>query len=340
MKMMKSIVCAQPGKLEETKVSVPIPGKNQVRIKIRAIGICGTDIHAYMGNQPFFQYPRVLGHELSGVIDAVGEGVELGLGQAVYIIPYLHCGSCVACRKGKTNCCSNIEVIGVHRDGGMCEYICVPVSAVVVTHNLSFDEMALVECLAIGAHAVRRASITAEDTVLVLGAGPIGLGAIQFAQLAGARLIVSDLSEEKLEFCRSQLLVSDTINANGDTKSILSEITQGDFPTVVIDCTGSVKAMESAFQYVGHGGTIVFVSIVKANITFNDPEFHKRETNLFGSRNATMEDFEYVVKSMQQGLVKSHAMVTHRAKFSELVEQFPTWVKPESGVIKAVIEMD
>lgn len=336
---MKTIVCTEPGKLEAITVSMPKPGQGQVRIQVRAIGICGTDIHAYNGNQPFFHYPRVLGHELSGVVDAVGDGVELSLGQAAYIIPYLHCGSCVACRKGKTNCCSNIEVIGVHRDGGMCEYICVPASAVVVTDNLRFDEMALIECFAIGAHAVRRATITAEDTVLVLGAGPIGIGTIQFAQLAGAKLIVSDLSEEKLAFCRDQLLVSDTIHAKEDVTTVLSELTQGDFPTVVIDCTGNVRAMESTFLYVGHGGTIVFVSIVKANITFNDPEFHKRETNLFGSRNATRQDFEHVVKCMQQHLLKSDAMITHRAKFSELIEQFPQWVNPELGVIKAVVEM-
>lgn len=338
--MMKSIVCLEPGKLESQSIEKPVPAKGEVLVKIKAIGICGTDIHAYGGNQPYFQYPRVLGHELSGVIESVPEGSDLKTGQAVYVIPYLSCGECVACRKGKTNCCSNIEVIGVHRDGGMCEYLSVPESAVVTAEGLAFSEMALIECLAIGAHAVRRAQISSDDTVLVLGAGPIGIGALQFSQVQGAKVIVSDLSEDKLKFCRDEFNVAGTVNGKSDVKAELEKLTDGDFPSVIIDCTGSVHAMQSAFYNLAHGGKIVFVSVVKADISFNDPEFHKRETTLLGSRNATKEDFEHVVSCMKQGIVKGQSIVTHKAKFDDMIELFPTWVKPETGVIKAVVELN
>ncbi|EWH08964.1 alcohol dehydrogenase GroES domain-containing protein [Catenovulum agarivorans DS-2] len=337
---MRSIVCVEPGKLESQIKDKPVAASGEVLVKIKSIGICGTDIHAFGGNQPFFSYPRVLGHELSGEIEAVGEGVDLPIGQAVYVIPYISCGKCVACRKGKTNCCSNIEVIGVHRDGGMCEYLAVPASAVVKADGLSFNDMAVVECLAIGAHAVRRAQISQQDTVLVLGAGPIGIGALQFAQEAGAKVLVADVKQEKLDFCRKEYQVDGVVDVTADVEAQLRDLTQGDFPSVIIDCTGNLKAMQSAFTQLAHGGTIVFVSVVKGDVSFTDTEFHKRETTLLGSRNATLEDFEHVVACLKAGTVKSSALITHTTKFSGLVESFTQWVKPESGVIKAVVEMD
>ncbi len=337
---MRTIVCVEPGVIESKDFDKPVPQAGEVLVKIKSIGICGTDIHAYGGNQPFFSYPRVLGHELSGVVESVGEGVNTPIGSPVYIIPYLNCGECIACRNNKPNCCSDIEVIGVHRDGGMCEYISVPESAVVVTEGVSFNDMALIECLAIGAHAVKRAQITENDTVLVLGAGPIGIGALQFSKIAGAKVIASDVMKEKLEFCVNEYGIDGTVDALGDVTAQLKELTNGEFPTVIIDCTGNVKAMESTIGNLAHGGRIVFVSVIKSPITFDDPEFHKRETTLLGSRNATLEDFEHVVQCLKDGRAKSGSFVTHTAKFSELIATFDDWVKPGSGVIKAVVEMD
>lgn len=337
---MKAVVCVKPGQLEFQQLEKPTPKAGEVLVKIKSIGVCGTDIHAYGGNQPFFQYPRVLGHELSGVIEAVGDDVNLKAGSAVYIIPYLHCGDCIACRRGKTNCCTHIEVLGVHRDGGMCEYISVPASAVVVTEGLSFNQMAVIECLAIGAHAVRRADIQRDDTVLVLGAGPIGLGALQFAKEKGAKVLISDVKQEKLDFCQQEYGVEGVVDATKDVKQQLEALTNGEFPTIIIDCTGNPKAMESAFYCLAHGGKIVFVSIVKASISFDDPEFHKRETTLLGSRNATLDDFEYVVACLKNGSVKSTAFITHSTTFSTMIDDFKSWCNPEAGVIKAVVEMD
>lgn len=337
---MNTIVCTKPGLLEHNLKDKPSPLEGEVLVKIKAIGVCGTDIHAYGGNQPYFQYPRVLGHELSGVIESTGKGTSIEVGSPVYIIPYLHCGKCIACRNGKTNCCTDIEVLGVHRDGGMCEYLSVPESAVVCTEGLEFNDMAVIECLAIGAHSVSRAKITSEDTVLILGAGPIGMGALQFAQVEGAKVIVSDVRQDKLDFCKAHYNVFGTVNAAEDVNAQLAILTEGEFPTVIIDCTGNAKAMESSFYNLAHGGRIVFVSVIKADITFSDPEFHKRETTLLGSRNATLDDFQHVVKCLRDGTVKCDSFVTHTAKFENLINSFKEWVKPDSGVIKAVIEMD
>ncbi|EWH11756.1 alcohol dehydrogenase GroES-like protein [Catenovulum agarivorans DS-2] len=337
---MKSVVCNQPHELSLHNVDKPSPQAGEVLVKIRAIGVCGTDIHAYKGQQPYFSYPRVLGHELSGVIAQVGENTQSKVGQSVYIIPYVSCGECFACQSGKPNCCSNIEVIGVHRDGGMCEYIAVPESAIVVTDDLSFTDMALIECLAVGAHASRRAKINNQDTVLVLGAGPIGLGTAQFAQAAGARVFISEVCPDKIKFCVENYTFDAVLNGRDDLNGQLKQLTQGQYPNIIIDCTGNVHAMESAFYNLAHGGTIVFVSIVKNKISFEDPEFHKRETTLMGSRNATKEDFEYVVECIRKGLVKPRSFVTHTGQFDQITELLPKWAQSDSGVVKAVIEVN
>lgn len=337
---MKSIVCVKPGQMETQEKPIPTAESGEVVIKIRAVGVCGTDIHAFSGNQPYFEYPRVLGHELAGTIVETGAGCSVNVGQNAYIIPYISCGKCIACKKGITNACQNIQVIGVHADGGMCEYLKVPESAIVVSDTLAFEQMALIECLAIGAHAVRRANIQKGEKVLVMGSGPIGMGVIQFAQEKGAEVIVSDLNEERLAFCQKEFNTFATIKAGPEMRAELEKVTDGSFAEVIFDCSGSVHAMQSAFTNLAHGGRIVFVSLVKGDLTFNDPEFHKRETTLMGSRNATKEDFEHVVDCMTRGVVKSDAMITHRTSFDNLVNVFPEWVKPGSGMLKGLIEFN
>jgi len=336
---MKSVVCSEPGSLVIQDVAGPVDKPGQVIVKIKRIGICGTDIHAFGGNQPFFQYPRVLGHELSGEIESVGEGVELSPGQDVYIVPYMSCGHCIACTRGKTNCCTDIQVLGVHVDGGMCEYLQVPEQYVISTKGMDLDQLAVVECLAIGAHAVRRAKLTAESTVLVVGAGPIGMGIMQFAKEAGAKVFVMDMNEERLAFCEDELAADQVIQAGPAAYEKIASLTDGDFIDTVFDATGNPKAMEAGFRLVAHGGSYVLVSVVKADIRFADPEFHKREMTLMGSRNATREDFEHVVNCLENGSVKVSAMITHKGKLLDLPELLPTWCDPQNGVIKAVVEV-
>ena len=337
---MKSIICTKPFEFNEIEVDKPSVGPGQALVRVKRIGICGTDLHAYEGNQPFFTYPRILGHELAGVIDSIEENADgLKAGDAVAILPYMECGECIACRMGKTNCCTVLNVIGVHSDGGMREWIKVPVDHLVKSEGLDLDETALVECLAIGAHAVRRAGIQPNEYVLVIGAGPIGLGTMQFARAEGAKVIAMDLVDSRLSFCKRELSVEFTINAAGDAKSALAEITGGDYPTVVMDATGNSGSMGNALNFLSHGGRLVYIGLFIGDFQLNDPEFHKREATLLSARNATRTDFLHVLDLMKNGSVKANPFITHRADFTNIHTEFPKWIQPETGIIKAIVEV-
>jgi hypothetical protein len=337
---MKTIVCEEPNRFEMREAPMPEPTDGEVLLKMQRIGICGTDLHAYHGDQPYFTYPRRLGHEVSGEIVEIGAN-DAGLtsGESVVIMPYLACGKCIACRKGLTNACMSLSIIGVHQDGGMAEYITMPESHLIKAEGLKAEQMAIVECLSIGAHATRRANVQPGQKVLVIGAGPIGIGTMQFVRNAGAEVIAMDVNEDRLGYCRDVLGVEHLVNALDNPSEQLAEITSGSFPDTVMEATGNPKSMETAFQYVSHGGTYVLISLVKADISFSDPEFHKREMNLLSSRNATKADMENVVKAMQAGKVETEQFITHRESFDDLIDTFESWLDPANGVIKAVVEL-
>jgi 2-desacetyl-2-hydroxyethyl bacteriochlorophyllide A dehydrogenase len=337
---MKTLVCNAPGHFEYSQGQKPELSPGQAIIKIRRIGVCGTDLHAFEGTQPYFQYPRILGHELAGELVAADQAPGFEPGEAVTFIPYFNCGSCIACRSGKPNCCTAIQVCGVHADGGMVEYLSVPASSLIHGEGLSFDELALIEPLAIGAHGIRRAAVQPGEFVLVIGAGPIGLGTMEFARIAGAQVIALDINEARLQFCRDKLGVEHVVNARRpDVTEELARITGGDMPTVVIDATGHLQAINNAFQYLAHGGRYVLIGLQKGDISFSHPEFHKREATLMSSRNATRADFEHVVSCLKQGLVDPTTYITHRVPFDRVKDEFASWLNPATGVIKAVIEI-
>jgi 2-desacetyl-2-hydroxyethyl bacteriochlorophyllide A dehydrogenase len=338
---MKALICTKPGMMEYKNIPAPLLHPGNAIIKIKRIGICGTDLHAYKGTQPYFVYPRTLGHELSGdLIEADGANGFLP-GEVVTIIPYFNCGKCIACRNNKPNCCVNIKVFGVHIDGGMQEYISVPSFSLIKSKGLNYDELALVEPLAIGAHGVRRANIIKDEFVLIIGAGPIGLGTMKFAQIAGAKVIALDVNEKRLQFCKDKLKVDYVINgAEENILERIKEITNGDMATVVIDATGSQKAINSALQYVAHGGKFALIGLQKDEIIFSHPEFHKRETTLMSSRNATKDDFDHVITSMISGLVDPATFITHRVKFGDLKNAFETWFYTSNDIIKTMVEID
>lgn len=335
---MKSLVCIQPGELSYQEIPEPVSEDGKAILKVKRIGICGTDLHAYEGTQPYFSYPRTLGHELAlEVVEA--KGYEKG--EAVTIVPYFNCGECIACRSGKPNCCVRLNVFGVHIDGGMKEYISVPESSLIRGGGLTFDELALVEPLAIGAHGVSRAGVRPGEFVLVVGAGPIGLGIMEFARIAGAKVIALDINEQRLSFCKANLGVDHIINgALADATEELKKMTGGDMPTVVIDATGSLKAINNAFQYMAHGARYVLVGLQKEEIRISHPEFHKREATLMSSRNATHADFGLVINAMKNGLVSPSVYITHRAGFGDVKNNFKDWLNPANAVIKAMIEMN
>ena len=337
---MQVIVCEEPGRLAFKEQEKPEIKEGYPQIRIRRIGVCGTDLHAFEGTQPYFSYPRVLGHELSGELVDTNGAPGFAEGEIVTFIPYFSCGVCIACRSGKPNCCAAINVCGVHVDGGMVEFLNVPVDSLIHGEGLSFDELALVEPLAIGAHGIGRAGVRPNEYVLVIGAGPIGLGAMEFARIAGANVIAMDMNAKRLKFCRERLGVAHTIDVTSENViEKLSHITNGDMPTVVIDATGSLKAINNGFQYMAHGARYVLIGLQKGDISFSHPEFHKREATLMSSRNATRSDFEHVIASMKKGLVQPHNYITHRVQFDQVKEEFETWLDPANGVIKVMIEL-
>jgi 2-desacetyl-2-hydroxyethyl bacteriochlorophyllide A dehydrogenase len=336
---MRSVVCERPGVLRLEQRGRPVRAPDEVLVRIRRVGVCGTDLHIFGGTQPYLDYPRVMGHELSGTVEEAPADSGLSPSDVVFVVPYMFCGHCKACLAGKTNCCRTIQVLGVHRDGGMAEYLSLPAHLVHKAEGVSLDQAAMIEFLAIGAHAVRRAALASGSTVLVVGAGPIGLAAALFAASDGGRVVMLDPRQDRLDFARRHLPIADTVTLGDGDEARLSALTGGDFFDAVFDATGNPKAMERGFGFVAHGGAYVLLSIVAASISFDDPEFHKRETTLLGSRNATLEDFNLVLAAMRAGAVPTDAFATHRLQLGEVAEGFRSLLDPANGVVKALIEL-
>jgi 2-desacetyl-2-hydroxyethyl bacteriochlorophyllide A dehydrogenase len=342
---MRAAVCLEPGKLVLDQRDAPLPPPpGWVTLEIARVGICGTDYHIFEGKHPFLAYPRVMGHELSGRVAALGDGVSLPLGSLQIVNPYLACGVCAACDKGKPNCCMAIEVLGVHRDGGMCDQILVPAGNLYSAGTLSPRDAGMVEFLAIGAHAVRRAvecsgGIAPADRALVVGVGPIGLGTAIFARIAGLNVTLLDASEERLQFAHDRIGFASTLTVSDATDAQIARLTEKNGFDVIFDCTGFAGSIEAGFTRLAHGGTYVLVSVVKDRISFADPEFHKRETTLVGSRNATAVDFQHVIASIAKGLVPLDALATHVLPLEALPDFMAERAHDKRGLIKAIIEV-
>jgi 2-desacetyl-2-hydroxyethyl bacteriochlorophyllide A dehydrogenase len=333
-----ALVCSEPGKLEIVKRPALQPNSYNVLVRPRRVGICGTDYHIFEGKHPFLDYPRVMGHELAVEVVAAPETSGFSLGDVCVVNPYLSCGSCPACKAGKPNCCVNISVLGVHQDGGMAGLLSIPPGNLIHAQGMNLDECAAVEFLAIGAHAVRRGGVTENDKVLVVGAGPIGLGAVLFAKVTGASVYVFDRDPERVALAKTITGVS-AIDVENDFLEEIASFTNSTGFDVVFDATGNSRAMEASFNYVGHGGRYVLVGVVKGPLTFMDPEFHSREMTLFGSCNATTEDFERVMAAIRGGHVQVSRLITHRTTLEGAVASIPIWASDKTGLIKALIEI-
>lgn len=341
---MKSIVLEAPFQLNLRQVAAPAaPGRDEALVRVKRVGICGTDLHAFGGNQNFFSYPRVMGHELAVEVLAIGDtdqALDYAVGDQCCVIPYLNCGECIACRRGKSNCCVNMQVLGVHIDGGMREQFTLPVDKLLRADGVPVEQLALVEMLCIGAHAAQRVRIAPGENALVIGAGPIGLATAAFAKLAGAQVQVMEMNEARLDFCAAALGIDKLINAGKEPLAQVQRLLGGDLPTLVFDCTGSAGSMGAAFDYVAHGGSLILVGHIKGDISFSDPLFHSREMSLLASRNATAADFAWVIDCLRQGSVNLDAWITHRAAPETIIADFPTWLDPAAGVIKAMLSFD
>jgi len=333
---MKAVVCEEPFDLRLVDRAAPEPAQGEVLVRIQRVGLCGTDYHIFAGRHPFLVYPRVIGHELSGVVAAAGAGSRFSEGQLVAINPYLSCGTCIVCRKGKPNACVNIRVLGVHTDGGMCELLSVPESALLDATGLTPDQAAMLEFLSVGAHAVARSKLQSGERALVAGTGPIGVGTALFAKLQGANVTLVDRREARLTYARDRLGFDRVVTAGDDVHHVLASLTEGEMFDTVFDATGSLESMGQSLEYVAAGGTLVFVGVAPGEIVFSDPEFHKRETTLIASRNALGEDFERVMAAMRGGLVPTDALHSHSFPAEETPTRLPELIADADHVLKAI----
>ena len=342
---MKAIQLEQPKAFREIDLPEPAqPGPGDAVVRVFRVGVCGTDYSGYLGKMPFFSYPRIPGHELGVEVVAVGDGVtNVKPGDKAAVEPYINCQRCYSCARGHTNCCENHLTLGVHVDGGLRPLFTVPARKLHVSTKLSFEQLALVETLGIGLHAINRSNPRADETVFVIGAGPIGLSVIEFAKLAGARIIVMDLNEQRLAFVREKMGVTETILSKGvleDDVKTFTDLTDGKLGNVVVDATGSARSMVSAYNFVGFTGRLVWVGITQDPLTLTQPLMHRREMTFMASRNALSHEFTRIIRLIEGGMLDTQPWITHRAPMSELIGVFPTWLKPETGVVKAMVEVN
>lgn len=340
---MKAFCLKAPYETEIQERQMPEPRKGQALVKILTVAICGSDIHAYRGRQAIFEYPRVIGHEICGIVEGLGSPDDsLKVGDKVVVIPYDNCGQCIACRKGKIGCCENLKVMGVHVDGGAAEY-CVVSSKYLVKVNQAMDpaNACLIEPLAISAHAVHNARVTAGECVLVQGIGPIGIGAAEVAKTYGAKVIVADISEKRRMFAKDIFGYEHVLNPMDEGyQQQLAELTHGDMPDTIIDATGNGESMSGVFTSLSAGGKVVYVGISSQKLIIDHVEFHKRQTKLYGSRAATRFDFEYVRKCIEEGKIQPHKFVTDTMKLDEAaVSSFKALMEKKDGMFKGIIEV-
>lgn len=337
---MKTIVLESPGSFsiveKDHKQAVPA---DSALIKIRRVAVCGTDLHAYKGNQPFFTYPRILGHEIAGEVVSVGSDVRhLQAGDLCAIEPYRNLEVDQAVRRGKTNCGKSVSVLGVHEDGAMREYIVYQADKLHQVNDLNLDEVAIIEPLAIGRHAIVRADIQAEDSILIVGMGPIGYGILMQCPAGNQKIAVVDISEKRLARVKEQFPDVSIISAANDVASQLENTFAGELPTIVIDATGNKQAMESTFNYTAAGGTIVYVGLFTGQVTFDDPTFHRKELTLKASRNATKADFACVIDLIRTKKINLNDYITHRVDFLNVPKEFESLY--HGDVMKAIIDFD
>lgn len=340
---MKAIQLEKPQSFRQIEVAEPTaPGPGEAIVRVHRVGICGTDYSGFLGKMPFFSYPRIPGHELGVEVVAVGDGVaNVRRGDHCSVEPYINCQQCYSCTRGHTNCCENHQTLGVHCDGGLCPLFKLPARKLHTSTRLSYEQLALVETLGIGCHAVNRGKPLPGETVLIIGAGPIGLSVLEFARLSGARIIVMDMNPQRLAFVREKMGVGDTILARGDEADVQTflAMTGNKLGDVVVDATGSNKSMGHALNYVGFACRLVFVGITTQEISFPHPLMHRREMTLLASRNALSADFTRIIQLIEDGKIDTRPWISHQCPFDAMIGEFPRWMKPETGVIKAIVEV-
>ncbi|MEM8679386.1 MAG: zinc-binding alcohol dehydrogenase family protein [Planctomycetota bacterium] len=341
---MKAIQLTEPGKFDRIELEAagdPSPG--QALVRTHRMGICGTDISGYLGKFPFYSYPRIPGHELGVEVLAVGDEVNsIQAGDRCSVEPYMNDPQSCASQRGRQNCCQELQVLGVHVDGGLRDEFLVRADKLHSSTQLSYDQLALVETLAIGCHAVGRGDPQPNEHALIVGLGPIGLATLEFVRLTGAKITVMDINTQRLEFCRQHYDIERTIHLQGDGQELaaMEAFTDGDLYRVVFDATGNVRAMNEALRFVAHTGTLVYVGLTTESMTIPDPLFHAREMTIKASRNALPDEFRRIIGLIEQGQIDTDRWITHQTHFDDMIGAFEAFTKPETGVLKAMVAVN
>jgi alcohol dehydrogenase len=341
---MKAIQFTRPEEINVIDLpEPPAPGPGEALVRTHRMGICGTDLSGYLGKMPFFSYPRIPGHELGLEVLATGEGVtNVKAGDKCSLEPYVNDPASPTSLKGSSNCCPGVQVLGVHQDGGLRDSWIVPARKLHPGNDLSYDQLALVETLAIGYHAVQRGNPQPGETVLVIGAGPIGLACLEFLKLMDVKVIVMDMVQSRLDFCRDRLGLANGILAKGDGSELaaLEQLTGGQLADVIIDATGSAVSMSTCFQFAAFSGRVVYVGITTQELKFpHAPVFHRREITLMASRNALPKDFGEIIGLIGEGKIDTDAWITHRLAFADVPTGFARFTDPKLGAIKVIIDL-
>lgn len=340
---MNALAISAPNEMCLSELPEPEAGAEDVVLSVRRIGYCGSDLNTFRGLNPLVSYPRVPGHEIAATVESVGRAVPAGIveiGQDVTVLPYTECGKCAACRSGRFNACKNNQTLGVQREGALTERIAVPYRKIVTAAGLGLAELALVEPLAVGFHAVDRGRVTAEDVVCVIGSGMIGLGAIAAAGLVrGARVIAVDVDDRKLQLAL-QAGAAEVINsAGGSLHERLLDLTDGFGPSVCIEAVGMTQTFIQAVEEVAYGGRVVYIGYAKNPVSYETKYFLLKELDILGSRGSTRKDFEDVIGLLTTGRYPVAATITKTVGFTEAIAAMHEWSAAPGAITKIQVAL-
>jgi threonine dehydrogenase-like Zn-dependent dehydrogenase len=338
---MKALLISTPGEIEVVDRGIPVAGPEEVLIKMKYVGFCGSDLSTYLGKNPLVEYPRVPGHEISAEIVECGPGVPAGYepGAFATVVPYTHCGSCPSCRRGRTNACQFNQTLGIQRDGAMQEYLAVPWQKILLAPSLNDSELAMVEPLTVGFHAVDRAGVRQSETVVVLGCGMIGAGAIVGAAARGAVVIAVDIDDHKLLLAR-KLGARFLINSNeSELHRMLVELTSGAGPDVVVEAAGNTVTYRAAVDEVAFTGRVVCIGYAGQDVSFATRLFVQKELDILGSRNATPDDFRAVIAYLGQGQFPLRDMITREVNFADAATTVKEWAAAPGRFMKILLQL-
>jgi 2-desacetyl-2-hydroxyethyl bacteriochlorophyllide A dehydrogenase len=338
---MKAVRIVEPGKVEIIDIPQPVCGDGEVLIKVRSVGLCGSDLTTFRGQNPMVSYPRIPGHEIAGEIVEAGKGVSSNLrkGLLVTVSPYTACGKCYPCRIGRVNCCRFNQTMGVQRDGAATEYIVMPVAKVHPTDGLSTDQAACVEPVSVGCHAVNRGRATEQDLVLIFGCGVIGLGAIASAAYKGAKVIAVDVDDAKLKKAKA-LGATYTINSQKENlPARIDEISKGDGVNLAIEAVGLPQTFRAAVDLICFGGRVVYIGYAKKPVEYETKLFVSKEADIMGSRNAFSKEIDDVIGMFRSGRIDVSELVTHRFKLDEMEKALKLWDANPGEVTKILMSV-